>query len=627
MPKKPRPQNTAARPDHQHTLSTAQQAFQTGDYNKALTLCRKLLKETPNNIDVLNLAGVISDRNKEYSGAEKYFRRAIKAAPDNPLLYCNLANTQLNGGNINGAIATCRAALELAPDHQDVLLMLGRLYIKRGDDKEAIEIFQQLLTINPKNIAALKTLEQHYRNILNGSPDNFAALVNLGNVLRLGLRFEEAKDCFLRANAINPENSDALLNLARTYYFLDMPAEAEPVYRKAIRLAPNDPSLHSNLGVVLNNMGRLSEATDAFKTAILIDPTYAQAHKLLSYARKHQEYDDDIRAMERALKLPKLDTEQKYYLNFGLGKAYEDLQEYDRAFSCYETANSLMRTTKNYRISDDERLFSAIRNAVNEEVITRFGDCGFDSKGPIFILGMPRSGTTLVEQILSRHPNVHGGGELKLLGRVIGGYFLHHFKDHFPRGMEQINCNNFEELGKQYCEMLSHYNPETTHITNKMPSNFLYVGMIRLMLPHATIIHCMRNPLDTCFSCYANGFRDGHEYTYTLEELGHYYCLYENLMNHWHNIHNIEVFDFHYESLISDQEAQTRRLLDACGLEWNDACLDFHKSDRPIMTASVNQVRNGLYNKSVQRWKHFESHLTPLIKILRNGLSDASRLS
>jgi len=151
--------------------------------------------------------------------------------------------------------------------------------------------------------------------------------------------------------------------------------------------------------------------------------------------------------------------------------------------------------------------------------------------------------------------------------------------------------------------------------------------MIRLMLPSATIIHCRRNPLDTCFSCYANGFRDGHEYTYNLEELGRYYCLYDNLMNHWRQIDEIEIFDFHYESLISDQEAQTRRLLDACGLEWNDACLDFHKSDRAVMTASVNQVRKGLYDKSVLRWKHFETHLTPLINILRDGLVNASKLS
>lgn len=626
MPRKNSPQTTVTRSDTQHALETAQQLLQTGQVEKALSHCRSYLRNSPDNVDILNFAGIIAAQDKQYIKAEKYFRRAIQAAPDKVLLYCNLANTLQNSGNIDGAIAACNSALKRAPNHQDVLLTLGQLYLRTGNDSAAIKLFQRLLGINPKNIAALQALEKYYKNILKNAPDNFAAILNLANILKLGRRYEEAGEYFLRANRIDPDNRDVLINLAHIYHLLDRPADAEPIYRKVIKLTPDDPSLHSNLGVALNNLGKVSDAIESFRTAIRIEPTYAQAHKLLSFCKKHREYDDDIRAMENTLQLTTLNTEQRYYLNFGLGKAYEDLQKYDRAFSYYRTANDLARSLKHYNINDDIRRFNDIRNAFTKERFLRFENCGHTSKRPIFILGMPRSGTTLVEQILSSHPDVHGGGELKLLDQVIRGYFLHHFNCQFPKGMEQIVCDQFAELGRQYCDMLSRYDATANYVTNKMPSSFLFVGMIRLILPDATIIHCRRNPLDTCFSCYANGFRDGHEFTYDLEELGRYYCLYENLMQHWRQFPDIHIFDCDYESLVSDQEGQTRRLLDACGLEWNDACLDFHKSDRTVMTASVNQVRNGLYTHSVQRWRHFQTHLTPLIDILRNGLVDTSAL-
>lgn len=626
MPRKIQNQVVTDPTQLQQILKNAQQLFQAGENDKALNICRQYLKTHPDNIETLNLAGIIADRMRQHTVAEDFFRQAIKISPNNILLYSNLANSLLRAGNIDKTIATYQAALNLAPDNQDILLKLGKLYLKTNKGSAATRIFQRLIDINPKNIAALVALEQHYKNILINHPKNFPALRNLGNVLKLGRRYDEAKEYFLLASDIAPEDVNALSDLAHIYYYLDQPAEAEPVYRKAIGLSPGDPSLYIGLGLTLNNLGQRPEAIDAFRSAISIEPTCAQAHNLLSFSKTHHEHDTDIMAMEKTLAKPDLNTEQKYFLNFGLGKAYEDLQEYDKSFAYYSAANDLKRSTKDYDINNDEKLFREIEDTVNEELFSRFRECGFNSRRPIFIIGMPRSGSTLVEQILSRHPDIYAGGELRTLDLAVKGHMAHQLNSKYPMGIKLLGCQDFEHMGQQYCEMLAHYDTGAAHVTNKMPQNFLHAGIIRLMLPNATIIHCIRNPLDVCFSCYANSFRDGHDYTYNLEELGRYYCLYDSLMNHWRQIEGIKIFDFHYEQLISDQKTQSHRLLDACGLEWNDACLDFHKSDRPVMTASVNQVREGLYNKSIQRWKRFESHLTPLIDTLRNGLTDPTRL-
>jgi tetratricopeptide (TPR) repeat protein len=358
------------------------------------------------------------------------------------------------------------------------------------------------------------------------------------------------------------------------------------------------------------------------RRAIHLDPTLAYAHRQLAYITKHNEYDDDIQLMEKVLENPALDVVQKSQMHFGLGKAYEDLRDYDIAFRHYTSANDLEKSTKTYSIDNDVRLITDIIGTFNTELFKAFGKCGHPDNKPIFIIGMPRSGTTLVEQILARHPDVHGAGEIRHLGVLINSYFIQRLKSRFPEKTEQLDPATLKQLGQQYCQTLSHYNESARYITNKTPHNFLYVGMIRLMLPNAKIIHCSRNPLDTCFSCYANSFRKGQDYANKLDDLGRYYSLYFKLMQHWRQLEVSNIIDIHYEDLVNDQEAQTRRLLEACDLEWNDACLDFHKSDRPVMTASVNQVRNGLYNKSIQRWKHFESHLTPLIDTLGDALPD-----
>jgi tetratricopeptide (TPR) repeat protein len=411
-----------------------------------------------------------------------------------------------------------------------------------------------------------------------------------------------------------------MTSLAFTHYQLGNLERAESLYREAVSMNPEHTQSHYGIGICMNAKGRKAEAIESFRTAIRLNPEYVQAHVQLASSIKHEKRDDDIIKMEELLESPTLDSAQISHLHFGLGKAYEDLGEYDHAFSHYAAGNDLKRDASRYNINEERRVMDNIIRKFDKGLLERLENCGHPSNNPIFIVGMPRSGTTLTEQILSRHPKVHAAGEIKYLGKLINNYFSEQLHAHFPNNIEQLDCQSLSQLGKQYCDMTSHYDNAAGYITNKMPYNYLSIGMIHLMLPNAKIIHCTRNPLDTCFSCYANNFAEKQSYTNNLVELGQYYALYYNLMQHWRQLDAINIIEVSYEEIVNDQEFQTRRLLDACDLEWDDACLDFHKSVRPVLTASVSQVREKIYNKSIQRWKHFESHLTPLIDTLNAAM-------
>jgi len=624
MPKTPPSRTTPPHPraeDLQKTLEQGNRLLQNKQYKEATAVCERYLTAMPDDPDVLNLAGTISFFNHRLQEAVTYFRRAVQIKPGRALFHFNLANSLSKTDLVDEAIANYIRALKLAPNNQQILAGLGDTYARSGNTSAATQIYERLMNINPDHPAALSHLEQFYKIFLESNSDHIPALKNLGIVLIQKGKLDEAKKYLSRASRLAPNDIDIQSYLARVYFRLGEPEVAESIYRETVKLAPDNAFLRYDLGITLNSRNRTAEAITCLREAIRLDPAYAHAHEQLARIKKHTAYDDDMRVMEEVSKYPTLDTLQRSCLHFGLGKAYEDLREYDRAFEHYATGNELKRSTVNYNINIDKQLFSDIARTFNAELLASFGVCGHPDDSPIFIVGMPRSGTTLVEQILASHPNVHGAGEIRHLAKIVDDYFATQLNTRFPNNAGLIGCQTYASLGEQYCEALP-YHGGSKYIINKMPHNFLYIGMIRLMLPNAKIIHCTRNPLDTCFSCYANNFTEGQYYSNKLGELGQYYGLYHRLMQHWRQLDASDIIEISYEDLINDQENQTRRLLDACGLAWHDACLDFHKSDRPVMTASVNQVRNGLYTKSVQRWRHFESHLTPLIDALGAALPD-----
>lgn len=654
--------------DLQKTLEQGNQLLQSKKYKKALALCKRFLDAAPDNPAVLSLAGIASHLNQQPEIAVNYFRRVVTIQPNEANNYHNLAISLKQTGNIQKAIETYQQGLKLAPDNQPILFNLGNMYLGEEKPDAAIPLFQTLLNINPQHIKALRGLGVALMNVdqleqacdcllkasniapeeseifveladvysrlgrqveainalkvaLKTNPAHIGALKNLGMLL-MDDDPEEAKDYFSRATRIAPQDIDIMSGYANTIYKLgDIPA-AEAIYRDIIQLVPNHAEAHLGLGNCLIAVGKKTEAIESYRTTIDCNPGYGQANLALAMTKKHNTRDDDVIRMEEMLELPLQDVTQKSFLHFGLGKAYEDLQDYDKAFNHYAQANDLKRSTINYNVADDRYKMENTLLTFSKAMLDRLENCGYQSETPIFVVGMPRSGTTLTEQIISSHPDVHGAGELNHFSRVAVTYSNLQLQTGLSQSNEDLDCTTINHLGKQYCDMTLSYDETAKHITDKMPYNFGYIGMIHLMLPNAKIIHCTRNPLDTCFSCYSTLFASGNNFTYSLEELGQYYGMYYQFMQYWKQLGIDNIVEVAYEDLIYDQENQTRRLLDACGLDWDDACLNFHKSDRPVMTASVSQVRNKIYTKSIQRWKHFESHLSPLIDTLKDAVPD-----
>ncbi len=309
-------------------------------------------------------------------------------------------------------------------------------------------------------------------------------------------------------------------------------------------------------------------------------------------------------------------------LHFALGKCYDDSGDYDKAFPHFMAGCKMKRAKLTYDPANAERQFAGLMEIFDQAAIDRLrgsGDPPGDPSGvPVFVLGMPRSGTTLTEQIIASHPDVYGAGELHDLLRIaernIGGATT---PVSFPDNLRALDRQTLTAWGAEYVAGLKQRAPDAKRITDKMPANFFAVGLIHLMLPNAKIIHVNRNPVDTCLSCFTRLFNRKQEHTYDLAELGQYYVHYARLMDHWRKVLPAGAFlDVQYEDIVADQEAQARRLIAYCGLEWNDACLDFHNTKRSIRTASVTQVRQPIYTSSVERWRHYEKFLGPLLDAL-----------
>ena len=315
---------------------------------------------------------------------------------------------------------------------------------------------------------------------------------------------------------------------------------------------------------------------------------------------------------------------QEIRLRFALAKAYDDLGEYDRAFAALTRANALKRDEVDFDMTEIEARYRAIEDTFSADFLAAGADLGDPSETPVFIVGMPRSGTTLLEQILDSHPEAHGAGELLELPGLIKGLTEELGSDAaFPGCLSAVAPNRWTELGARYADTLAQRTPAARRVTDKLPENHQRVGFISLILPRAKIIHCRRDPLDTCLSCYKLLFTGGQKYSYDLRDLGRQYRLYDSLMAHWSRVLPGRILDVRYEDLVADQEAETRRILAHCGLDWDPACLRFHESDRQVMTASAIQVRRPIYRDSVDKWRRYEAHLRPLLDAL-GDLADAN---
>ena len=599
---------------------------------QALTCYEAVLKSVPREPQSLLGQGLALMALRRTQEAVASFERAAAAWPDFAAAHQNLGVGLSVLRRFSEALAHFDRTLELQPDHLSALNNRGVALQELRRPAEALESFDRAIAINPGYVAALGNRGAALRELsrpaeavtsceqaLALDPADLSALNNMGAALQELRRFPEAETVYRQVIAVQPRHVTALNNLGNTLSELGRPVEALDCYDQALKVAPGQVSTLENKGLLLNELGRRGEAVEAIGEAIRLAPRRARAYYNLSSAHDFAASDPELAAMQALAADPAgLTPVELVELHYALGKALGDVGDTERAFAHYADGARRKRALLGYDEAAETGVLERTIQAYSAEVLWRGQGVGHPSDAPVFVLGMPRSGTTLVEQILAGHPKVFAAGEIGDLGEVMneirapgGG------APNFPEGYAALHGPALRRAGSAYLERIRALAPDAARITNKAVGNFRFIGLIHLAQPGARIVHVRRDPVDTCLSCFTKLFARDHPYSYDLGELGRYYRGYEALMAHWRQVLPEEVMlEVRYEDVVADLEAQARRIVAHCGLGWDPACLDFHKAERQVRTASVTQVRQPLYSTSVGRWKAYEPWLGPLIEAL-----------
>jgi len=464
----------------------------------------------------------------------------------------------------------------------------------------------------PEHRADLIETEKQYRELLAKSPDDAAAAAELGRVLAARNRHAEALLHLEESLKRRPSDIETLGEFARTLLVLHRTAEIVPWLERAIAAEPRDHRLSFMLGSIFFGLGRMDEARGAFERAIAAAPGmiayYAGLAEIGPLAPQHRSALEALAQHAGSLPPP-----EQAHLHFTQGKCLEREGRQSEAFAQYRIANRIMRRAFHY---DEPQMLSRLQTIVkvfSPELMAAKAGKGYCSSVPVFVVGMPRSGTTLIEQILASHPKMAGAGEDPAFERIFLGRYGQRA---FPAAVPDLDGEALAYLGEAYVEAIRPAGPEAARIVNKMPPNFLYAGLIHLALPQARIIHVMRDPVDTCLSCYGMRFTATYPFMYDLAEMGRYYRAYRVLMEHFKRVLPPAVFtEVSYENLVADLEAESRRLVAHIGLDWDPACLAFHTNGRPVWSASAAQVRQPLQVK--KRWRPDALALEPLLKAVQ----------
>jgi tetratricopeptide (TPR) repeat protein len=603
-----------------------------GSPGDALTLLGLAVRQNPQSPEAQNHLGSILHARQRYAEAIACFDQAIALDADYAEAHYNRGGSMLALGRLDQAIASYRRALDIDPDFAPAHFNCGLALQQAGRLAEAAAHYRRAVATEPgygRARAALGALLlrigereaaiAHLEQALLTNPDDAEIHNNLGLALHAGSRQREAVVHLERAIAVRPGFAAAHNNLAMALQALDRHDEAIAHYRKAAAASPPQASRHANLGVALQEIGRLDEARQAFKKAIELAPTAGRFYRNLADCTRFAAADPEIAAMAAlAREGAALTQEDRRQLLFALGKAFADIGQHDRAFACWAEGNALNRARLGYDEAAVLDCFARLQAVFDADLIAQKTGAGDPSPIPVFIVGMPRSGTTLVEQILASHSRVFGAGELLDFSREAERACGETHAPEFAVRAGSLSAAELHGLGARYIAAIrAAAPPRSSRITDKMPLNFIHLGLIHSALPNARIIHTRRDPIDTCFSCFTTLFAGQHRVAYELGELGRYYRAYEALMGHWRRVLPAGIMlDVRYEDIVDDLEPACRRILVHCGLEWEVACLDFHLARRAVRTASLAQVRRPIYRDAIGRWQPYAALLAPLLDAL-----------
>ncbi len=586
----PRPSTTNNQPP-QNQINALIAQLQQGQLKQVVQNATAMTHNFPNAIALYDLLGIAHMGLQNYDQCIACYQKAVQIKPDFIEAYNNVGAALKAQGHFDLAIEYYQKALQARPNYAEAHNNLGIVQQGKGNFDAATESFKDALQIKP---------------------DYADAHLNLGSALKeMGL-LSEAIASFKKGLSITPDNAEAQNHLGNAQQMHGSLEDATKSYKKALQIKPDLAEAYLNFGSVLLAQGHSDDALTNYKTALKFKPDYAQAYRHYTSITKLKAEDEYTARLPELLKSKAISQNDRMHLSYALSKVKLDLGQHEEAVKLLQTANALRKDELNYDISIDEDLFKDIKNVFSTKnapvPVSSFEDK--PKTIPIFILGMPRSGTTLVEQIISSHSDVYGAGELRFMDRIM---------DNLDWRGGHLNPDAINNIRAEYYDSISALNIDKPFVTDKMPANFRWLGFISQAFPEAKIVHVDRNPAAVCWSNYklyfpANGMR----FSFDMEDVAHYYGLYQDLMQFWRGIFPNRIYDLTYEKLTENQLEETQKLLTYLELDWQDTVIDFHKNTRSVATASSQQVRSKMYKGSSQEWERYKKHLGPMLKVLNN---------
>jgi tetratricopeptide (TPR) repeat protein len=606
---------------------------QAGRLGRAEALYRKALQKEPDDANALHLLGVVAYQCGEVGTALRLIERALPELPELADIHLNYGNALRETGKLAEAVASYRRAIALNPNYGMAHNNLAGALNQKEEFAAGLASSERAIALIPEFFGAyvnhadalmgferFAEAEAQLRRALDLAPDRAQTHRDLGWVLAKLGRYDEAVARLEQAIALDPDDPITHFALGTTHYLTKALPGSEAELRRAAELAPRYTAAWHELGTVLRSSGRFEEALFCFRRTVDLDPDWPEAYRSLAVTGQQATDEAQLRRLESVLKNRERPVSDRMSAGFALGMLLDNAERCDEAFPCFAEANALHRQQ---RAEAGERFeIEALRQQVDDlidlatpDFFSAAAPWGNPSQSPVFIVGMPRSGTSLVEQIAASHSRVFGAGELHALGEIWETLSAHN--RNLP--VEKWGAAVARRLADRHVGSLQGLGNGAVRIIDKMPDNIFFLWMIAALFPSARIILCRRDLRDLCLSCYFHHFTEGHLYAYDLADCGARALEIDRLAAHWLRVLPLEILTIDYENLVSDPEGESRRLIAFLGLQWEPACLDFHRTDRPVFTASCWQVRQPIYRRSIGRWHRYARHLGPLLGVLARG--------
>ena len=645
----------------ENLLETARQATRENDPARVIEACEKAREIVPDDTRFVFMQGVALRRTGEFASAEPLLQKIVEAAPNLAAAHQEYGLLRLSLGRLSEARKSLERAVELEPGLSGAWRTLHDVRFAEGDDAGAAEAFRRALGTSKSDPALQKALEllaagrlgiaegicrEYLRqrpldvdairllaeigiklgivdeaiNLLERclelAPNFHVARSNYATALGRQQRFPAALEQMDRLEREEPDNISHRVQTAAVLAMAGRFEEAHEKYRHILERIPENARILTSYGHSLRYGGKGAEATETYLRAITAEPEAGEAYWSLANLKTFRFSAEQVDAMRARLASLTNPSADKYHLAFALGKALEDTEVYDDSFEAYAIGNEIKRQFSAY---DREDTSARVDAAIAQCGAGLFDGSGHPSNEPIFIVGLPRAGSTLLEQILASHSQVEATAELPFIGQIareLSGRRKRSEESRYPAVLAELSPERREELGQQYLDRAAIYRSGKPRFIDKLPNNFLHIALIKTILPNATIIDARREPMAACFANFKQMFAQGQEFTYSLEDIGHYYADYLRLMAHWHSILPGGVLTMQYEDVVDDLDKQVESLLAHCDLEFEESCIRFYEHDRAVRTASSEQVRQPVYRDALTQWMHYQDRLQTLEHVL-----------